>query len=424
MRRVGWRCSCDSMVALPAATRRGMTVFAKNSDRPAWECQPLCRVEGREHPRGSVVRCTYIEIPQAERTYSVLGSRPYWCWGFEHGVNEHGVAIGNHTVFTRDPVADTGLLGMDLVRLGLERSRSAREAVETMAALLEEHGQGGSGYADKHWPYHNSFLIADPMEAYLWETSGRRWALKRVGEVASLSNHLSIGSDWDALSPDAIEHAVEEGWWDESSQGRFDFAAAYRDTSLVPEAISAGRHRRTCRLLGEGIGSWTVASMRQALRDHYGRVDPHEGVTPGDEEYFTVCMHAEPVGTTTASVVAELPPAGGGPLVYWASLGAACCGVFLPLFLDMPLPEVLTHGGEQEDPGSAWWRFRLLLERVEQDWKLHLPLARELLDPFEQAVEQQLEEVRRSEPARRQAFVATVVEQALVRVEELIRRLS
>lgn len=412
------------MVALPDATQVGMTLFAKNSDRPAWECQPLCLVEAAEHAPGSTLRCTYIEIPQVQRTYRVLGSRPYWCWGFEHGVNEHGVAIGNHTVFTRDPVADTGLLGMDLVRLGLERARSAAEAVETMAALLEEHGQGGSGYADKHWPYHNAFLVADPTEAYLWETSGRRWALKRVQQVASLSNHLSIGSDWDALSADAIEHAIEQGWWKPDSEGRFDFAAAYRDTSVVPEVVSAGRHRRTCQLLGERVGSWTAASMKQALRDHYGRVDPHAGVSPADQEYFTVCMHADPVGTTTASVVAELPTPEAGPLVYWASLGAACCGVFIPLFVDTALPEALSIGGEQDDGRSAWWRFRRLLERVEQNWALHLPLARQLLDPFEQAVEEQLQEVRRADRARRQAFVATVADQALRRAEELIRRLS
>ena len=67
-----------------------------------------------------------------------------WMWGVEMGANEHGVVIGNEAVWTREPCdgRNKALLGMDLVRLGLERGNTAREALDVITTLLEEHGQG------------------------------------------------------------------------------------------------------------------------------------------------------------------------------------------------------------------------------------------------------------------------------------------
>jgi hypothetical protein len=45
--------------------------------------------------------------------------------GWRKGVNDKGVVIGNEAVFTKETVRRDGLLGMDILRIALERSESA-----------------------------------------------------------------------------------------------------------------------------------------------------------------------------------------------------------------------------------------------------------------------------------------------------------
>ncbi|XP_010183582.1 PREDICTED: secernin-2, partial [Mesitornis unicolor] len=165
--------------------------------RPRHEVQEIVYVPAAVHRPGDKVQCTYLEIEQVERTHAVVLSRPAWLWGAEMGANEHGVCVGNEGVWTREPVGeDEALLGMDLVRLGLERGSSAQEAMEVMTALLERYGQGGSCKEEPvPFIYHNTFLLADRTEAWVLETAGRYWAAQRIQEGSrNISNQLSIGS--------------------------------------------------------------------------------------------------------------------------------------------------------------------------------------------------------------------------------------
>ena len=75
---------------------------------------------------------------------------------------------------------------MPCVRLGLERARTASEALTIITSLLEEHGQGGECFINEKRRgivYDNSYIIADPNEAWVLETVGRHWAAEKVKGV-------------------------------------------------------------------------------------------------------------------------------------------------------------------------------------------------------------------------------------------------
>jgi hypothetical protein len=268
---------CDLLCALPAATN-GVTLFAKNSDRPPDEQQRFERLPSRQDD--SVVRVTHVEVPpHPAPTLAVFGSRPSWGWGLEQGVNEAGVAAGNATIYTTlDPrTAPDGLTGMDLVRLVLERCERAVDGVELIERLLREVGQGGSGHDGERRPYWSSFLLADPSAAFVVETSGNDMAVEAVTEARATSNRTTIPA----------------------------FDAAHRHPRQPVATLVDPRWRASQAVLAER--PVTVASLQAHLASHQGGPDG-----------WTVCMHVDGPDhreATTAAMVAELA-ADGAPVVH------------------------------------------------------------------------------------------------------------
>jgi hypothetical protein len=277
---------CDLLCATPAATG-GPMLFAKNSDRPAAEPQVW-----EWHPAGveAAQQATHVALrwsgEPALARYGVFGSRPTWGWGMEHGVNELGVAAGNATIYTtRDPrQAPDGLTGMDIVRIVLERCRHAAEAVDLIRWLLSEVGQGGSGHEGLRRPYWSSFLIADPREAYLVETSGPDLAVERVEDVRATSNRTTIPV----------------------------FDAQHRHPRQPVERLVDPRLDASRRVLAER--PVTVERLQRHLASHEGGPDG-----------WTVCMHVDAPDhqeATTSSMVADLRP-GAFPVVHH-TVGSPC----------------------------------------------------------------------------------------------------
>lgn len=366
---------CDTMLATPSATDDGLYWLAKNSDREPGEAQVVEHLPRRE-ALGGELRCTWIEVPQVDQTWECVLSRPFWMWGAEMGVNENGVAIGNEAVFTRVPVAEKGLTGMDLLRLALERATTARGALTVITDHLARYDQGGScGYRHRDFRYHSSFAIGGPSEAWILETAGRHWAAKRVRGVATISNALTIQRDWDLISDDAIACALDQGWTD--SVDDFGFAEAFSDPVMSRLSGASTRRARTQSCLTSREPKLALEDFMSALRDHAGR-DPSQGI-----RMAMPCAHASwlptrSAGQTTGSLVARL---GTEPLAWLTGTSSPCISVFKPV----PLGRV--HGCVDTGPTpGAGWDNRSLFWRHE---RLHRAFMRrpEVADIFRSAKE-------------------------------------
>jgi len=374
------------MVAPGNSTTSGQTIFAKNSDRPADECQPLVLRERQHYAPGAVTHCQFVTIPQVATTYHHVGSRPYWCWGYEHGFNEHQVVIGNEALHSKLPEATEGkLVGMEILRLGLERSRTAVEAVEVMTGLISQYGQGKFTNSAGVRTYDNGYIVADPREAYIIETAGHDWVVKQATSAIGISNVYSVETDWQRLSPTAEQTAVDQGWWQPNQtngNGRFNFADAYTVASRT-EGSGAMRRARSCAVLSLRTGTIDARTMMAILSDHSDGQSPQEDWQTAVRSSTGICRHPEANGEggcTAASLVAELCDDGSRLPIYWCSLYSPCLSLFLPIFIEGELPSVLTLGDATPSPDSPWWLFhglnRLVLngppdaaERVRTCWQ-------------------------------------------------------
>jgi secernin len=358
----------------------GGMVFAKNSDRPVGEVQ-LAVPFGRRPTAGCTLRTQYLSIGDTG-AHSALLSCPTWLWGAEHGVNEFGVAIGNERVATVHDAAHArpGLIGMDLVRLGLERARSAEEALDILVDLLTTHGQGGIADAAHQSAYDSSFLIADPGQAFVLDTSGTDFAAAPFPGGTAISNRLSVGSGWTHGSPD-----LEPG----EDFDRFRDPDAPTDSAelrLTASRTFLDRQRATA-------GGLTPAATAAHLRDHgngpWGapgaagpaQPPPAGGAEPGSG--VSVCMHISGGSVTAASLIAVLPTdlTAGAPLRAYVALGSPCVSIFVPAFVRTaagPPPFVPRELSSE----SMWRASDALRQRVDAD-PAAIEAIREVLDPVE-----------------------------------------
>jgi secernin len=392
LRNIPYDIMCDTLAILASSTKNGHTLFGKNSDREPDEVQNVIFLPGKSYPDYTQTKCTYINIPEVEETYDIILSQPFWMWGGEMGVNKFGVTIGNEAVFTIEPQKNKGLLGMDMLRLALERSMTAKDALETIIELLETYGQGGNcGYKSK-LNYHNSWLITDKNQGFILETAGEHWVWKEFFDNYSISNVLTIGSHYDEISDDAILNAIRKGTC--SSEDEFSFKDCYsaKGVKFLMRTLyrkgGKGEDRRSqhfstaCQLVKDKTA--TIQSMMEILRSHaVSDYDPNTGTNKD------VCWHAGDnlirksqsvnsfiTETTTDDVVS-----------LWTTIGSSpCIQSYKPFFLSQnssnTFPE-MGFGYKFFNPDAEWWRNEKLHRLVLQNYPERLAIYSRERDSYE-----------------------------------------
>lgn len=442
---------CDIIVALPDATARGRVLFGKNSDRPAGECQVWYDSQGEKRPLPGRIRGAFVEVPEAGPPLRTRGCRPYWCWGYETGMNEAGVVGGNTATYSRafhlpENRRALGLTGMELLRLGLERGRSAAETVAVIVDLLAAYGQWAPavpGRKPADACYENAFMIADRGEAWLLETAGRRWAARCLKDgVHALSNQLTIREAWTTASDDLADHAEERGWWSHRD-GPFDFALACSDHEHQARQVSHVRWQRSRQLLRASAGRIAAGTMMAILRDHYeGTFLDGPMFGPHLPDLLTLCMHDSPAaftwGNTATSVIVDIDPAVPESSMCWSCYQPPCSSVYVATTMGGELSPQLgaagTAGLRSESPMTAppdayraeslWWRLYRLLGAIAQSPAERRAAVRAHFDPIEQKALLEVDALEGTGGTERAARVAHITMTQLSGVDRALGRLE
>lgn len=358
---------CDTLVALPHFNKNGHLIFAKNSDREPDEAQALLHFP-RRITNSPKVQCTYIQIPQIKETYEVILSKPFQMWGAEMGINEFGLVVGNEAVFTRVKIKKTnsGLTGMDMLRLALERSKNAKEAVHCITQLLHTYGQNAcGGYKNKAFFYHNSFIIADSLEAFILETAGKSWALKKIESIGTISNGLTIHSDYDQLHLE--DESLGFPYQFIPKPKPFSFSQYFSD--FLYTTVGKAKVRQSCslELLQDQKGEFSVEKAMAILKTH---AVPDPLFNPKKATTASLCMHTTGItnpSTTTGSMVAEVRK--GYPATVWLTgTSMPCLSIYIPFFLGTQTLYGFMQPSSSPD-GSLWWKAEQVHQWICKDYQ-------------------------------------------------------
>lgn len=225
--------SCTNLIVTKGASADGSTMMVYTNDGE-W-LYHLKMFPHQKHETEEVIPFKipgtdeFLDIPQPAETYKKIGFH----------MNEYNVAIGETTFTGREDLWNKNLplKYWHLMSLALDRSKTAREAIEVITSLVEEYGYGSEG---------ESFSIIDADEAWILEMigtgdgkAGANWVAMRIpdGAISAHANKARIGSfplddpENCIYSKNVISFAIEKGFYDPKSGEDFAFNLAYNPLS-------------------------------------------------------------------------------------------------------------------------------------------------------------------------------------------------
>ncbi len=366
--------ACTNLIVGKNASTDGSTIVSYSADSYGLFGE-LYHYPAASYAKGTMMKIhewdsgKYLgQIEQARQTYNVIGN-----------MNEFQVTIGETTFGGRPELSDsTGLIDYgSLIYIGLQRSRTAREAIKVMTGLVQEYGYYSSG---------ESFTIADPNEIWIMEMIGKGpgirgavWVAVRVPDdcISAHANQARIhqfdmnDKENCLYSPDVISFAREKGYFNGVNKD-FSFAAAYAPLDFGARRFCEarvwsffnkftdkgdaflpyiqGKTNDPMPLFMKATRKLSVQDVKNAMRDHYEGtpldISNDFGAGPqkapyrlspltfkvGDQEYF----NERPIATQQSAFVfvaqmrANKPDAIGG--VLWFATDDANMAVFTPVY--------------------------------------------------------------------------------------------
>lgn len=347
------------------------------------------------------------EIPQVEETYKYIAHYYSEFAGFpppltNGGLNEHGVAgrdiwsPSNQELREMTPDPQTGPQYSDLSRIAMQRATSAREAVEIIGELIDEHGFSTYGG--------NSHMFADDQEGWvLIQMAGGQglWVAERLASDEVRFSYpgyiLEIPEDYqdhpDFMGSDnLIDFAVEQGWYDPDAGEPFNVNEIYGNQQ--------GRER--------GFrGDLTIAEFEDMMLEHAPDITLEDVIEWVRDPRISL-------DTTGYGQVAQLHEETHPELrTLWAAATASVTTPFVPYYIgidDVP-PEFKEHryltsneAASFQDPNTApqeatryaFRTFKRLKYHTCEHPEVYLPFVVDALTGFESTLIEEQDTVERT----------------------------